>query len=266
MREISRRLHISRNAVGKIVKQQGKLSRKDRSDKIQIDPELLERLYRECDGWLQRIHEKLAEEEGIAVAQVEHRTKTIDSLLSKIARKNYANPLEEIKDLCGVRIVTYYHDDVGRVVGLLKDGFEVDGSASVDKASELEIDEFGYRSPNSVTQNLQALHKKNFLRRDQDGYHLVPQDDERHGIPIRGLVSAGQLQEAIEANLGTITLETLFPNLDRIFAIRVAGQSMKGADIHDGDYVLLIDDDIPNGGIGAVLYNGETSLKRIYTD
>ena len=128
------------------------------------------------------------------------------------------------------------------------------------------IDEFGYRSPNSVTQNLQALHKKNFLRRDQDGYPLVLQDDERHGIPIRGLVSAGQLQEAIEANLGTITLETLFPNLDRIFAIRVAGQSMKGADIHDGDYVLLIDDDIPNGGIGAVLYNGETSLKRIYTD
>lgn len=128
------------------------------------------------------------------------------------------------------------------------------------------IDEFGYRSPNSVTQNLQALHKKNFLRRDQDGYHLVAQDDERRGIPIRGLVSAGQLQEAIEANLGTITLETLFPNLDRIFAIRVAGQSMKGADIHDGDYVLLIDDDIPNGGIGAVLYNGETSLKRIYTD
>ncbi len=128
------------------------------------------------------------------------------------------------------------------------------------------IDEFGYRSPNSVTQNLQALHKKNFLRRDQDGYHLVLQDDERHGIPIRGLVSAGQLQEAIEANLGTITLETLFPNLDHIFAIRVAGQSMKGADIHDGDYVLLIDDDIPNGGIGAVLYNGETSLKRIYTD
>ena len=74
------------------------------------------------------------------------------------------------------------------------------------------------------------------------------------------------LQEAVEANLGTITLETLFPNLDRLFAIRVSGQSMIGADIHDGDYVLLIDDDIPNGGIGAVLYNGETSLKRIYQE
>ena len=36
MREISRRLHISRNAVRTIVKQQGKISRKERNDKIQI--------------------------------------------------------------------------------------------------------------------------------------------------------------------------------------------------------------------------------------
>ena len=128
------------------------------------------------------------------------------------------------------------------------------------------IDEFGYRSPNSVTQNLQALHKKNYLKRDEDGYHLIPDASERQGIPIKGIITAGVLQEAVEADLGEITLETLFPNLDRIFAIRVSGQSMTGADIQDGDYVLLIDDDIPEGGIGAVLYNGETSLKRIYTD
>ena len=67
LREISRRLHVSRNAVRTIVKQQGKITRKQRNDKIQIDPELLERLYRECDGWIQRIHEKLVEEEEIQV-------------------------------------------------------------------------------------------------------------------------------------------------------------------------------------------------------
>lgn len=130
------------------------------------------------------------------------------------------------------------------------------------------VENFGYRSPNSVTQNLQALHKKSYLTRDEDGYHLVD-DGESHdetGIPVKGIISAGQLQEAVEADLGTITLETLFPNLDRIYAIRVSGQSMIGADIEDGDYVLLIDDDIPNGGIGAVLYDGETSLKRIFYD
>lgn len=133
------------------------------------------------------------------------------------------------------------------------------------------VDEFGYRSPNSVTQNLQALFKKGYLLKEDDGYQLTGVTSggmqmQPVGIPIRGIITAGLLQEAVESNMGTITLETLFPNLDRLFAIRVAGQSMIGADINDGDYVLLIDDDIPNGGIGAVLYNGETSLKRIYQE
>ncbi len=129
------------------------------------------------------------------------------------------------------------------------------------------IDEFGYRSPNSVTQNLQALHKKNYLRHDGNGYHLVRERQlDPLSIPVRGIITAGVLQEAVEADLGTITLAALVPNLDRVFAIRVSGQSMTGVDIQDGDYVLLVDDDIPDGGIGAVLYDGETSLKRIYTE
>ncbi len=67
LREISRRLHVSRHAVRTIVRQQGKITRKERKDKIQIAPELIERLYHECDGWIQRIHEKLVEEEQIEV-------------------------------------------------------------------------------------------------------------------------------------------------------------------------------------------------------
>lgn len=133
------------------------------------------------------------------------------------------------------------------------------------------VDQFDYRSPNSVTQNLHALFKKGFLVKEDEGYQFANEpvnvfQGPTRGIPILGTITAGALQEAVEDNQGTITLETLFPNLDRIFAIRVSGQSMIGADIHDGDYVLLIDDDIPNGGIGAVLYDGETSLKRIYQE
>ena len=129
--------------------------------------------------------------------------------------------------------------------------------------------EFGFRSPNSVTQNLQALHRKGFLTKEHDGFFFPEELDQEPvhvGIPIRGIISAGVLQEAVEENLGTISLETLFPGIDRIFAIRVSGNSMVGEDIHDGDYVLLMDDDIPNGGIGAVLYNGETSLKKVFYD
>jgi len=127
--------------------------------------------------------------------------------------------------------------------------------------------EFSYKSSNSITQNLKALTKKGYLIHADGGYQLKSGNENgQAGIPVLGEISAGTLQEAVEANLGNITLETVFPNIDRIFAVRVRGESMIGAEIHDGDYVLLVDDDIPDGGVGAVLYNGETSLKRVFMD
>lgn len=38
-----------------------------RADKIQIDSDMLNRLYQECDGYAQRVHEKLVEEEHISI-------------------------------------------------------------------------------------------------------------------------------------------------------------------------------------------------------
>jgi repressor LexA len=135
-------------------------------------------------------------------------------------------------------------------------------------------DFFGYKSPNSVTQNIQALLKKGYLvKKNDEEYDLPPEkkaayssDVQEEGIPVRGLIAAGYLQEAVEADLGNITMSTLFPNLDQLFALRVSGFSMKDADIYDGDFVLLMDTELNNGEIGAVLYNGETTLKRIFWD
>ena len=133
---------------------------------------------------------------------------------------------------------------------------------------------FDYRSPNSVTQNIQALLKKGFLVKKNDEEYDLPstkksmlsEEFESEGIPIRGLIAAGYLQEAVEADLGSITLSTLFPNLDQLFALRVSGFSMKDANIYDGDFVLLMDTKLNSGDIGAVLYNGETTLKKIFWD
>jgi repressor LexA len=52
------------------------------------------------------------------------------------------------------------------------------------------VDHFDFRSPNSVTQNLQALHKKGYLRRDDSGYHLVLPEQKAPGIPVRGITAA----------------------------------------------------------------------------
>lgn len=67
IREISRRMHMSRNTVRAIVRQEGRTPESARKDMIHIDTELLQRLYGECEGYVERMREKLAEEEGIDV-------------------------------------------------------------------------------------------------------------------------------------------------------------------------------------------------------
>jgi transposase len=68
LRQISRQFKISRGAVRAIIRQQGRMPQTPRRDKIHIDVDLLARLYQECDGWVQRMHEKLVEEEHIEVS------------------------------------------------------------------------------------------------------------------------------------------------------------------------------------------------------
>jgi transposase len=67
LREIARRLHVSRNTVAVVIAQGGQLPKLVRSPKQNIDSQLLRRLYEQCGGWIQRMHEKLAEEQGIEV-------------------------------------------------------------------------------------------------------------------------------------------------------------------------------------------------------
>jgi transposase len=66
-REISRRLRLGRNTVRRIIRQQGQLPPAVRAGRVRIDPQLLEALYKECDGRVQRVHEKLVEEERVEV-------------------------------------------------------------------------------------------------------------------------------------------------------------------------------------------------------
>jgi transposase len=64
IRQLCRHLRVSRNTVRAIIAQKGRMPDAIRKDKIRIDEQLLRRLYQDCNGWVQRIHEKLTEEEG----------------------------------------------------------------------------------------------------------------------------------------------------------------------------------------------------------
>ena len=78
--------------------------------------------------------------------QIIYRLKDRDSLEKKIIRKNYKyDKLDEITDLIGFRVITYFEDDIDKVAGLIKAEFDIDENNSIDKR-QLDADRFGYRS------------------------------------------------------------------------------------------------------------------------
>ncbi len=68
LREIARRLAVSRNTVKRIIALEGEMPQTTRKDKQHIDPEVLRDLHEQCGGYVQRMHEKLTEEQGIEVS------------------------------------------------------------------------------------------------------------------------------------------------------------------------------------------------------
>ncbi len=67
LRRIARQMHVTVNSVRTVIEQKGELPETQRKDKVKVDPELLERLYHDCDGRLQRVHEKLTEEHQVTI-------------------------------------------------------------------------------------------------------------------------------------------------------------------------------------------------------
>ena len=89
----------------------------------------------------------LLDEAGIVVASVESRIKEENSLVGKLEQKGakYAS-LADITDIFGMRIITFYTDDVDKVASAVDRLFDVDWENSVDKRKLLEVDSFGYLS------------------------------------------------------------------------------------------------------------------------
>lgn len=67
IRDISKRLAVSRNTVRVVIHQNGVMPPSCHKVKTDIATELLRRLFVECDGHIQRMHEKLTEEEQVAI-------------------------------------------------------------------------------------------------------------------------------------------------------------------------------------------------------
>ena len=83
----------------------------------------------------------------------------------------------------------------------------------------------------------------------------------RRAVPVLGEIAAGV---PIYADEDT-ELILCDDSLKCDFALRVRGDSMIGARIHDGDLVFIrSQDDVDDGEIAAVVLNDEATLKRVY--
>jgi ppGpp synthetase/RelA/SpoT-type nucleotidyltranferase len=81
------------------------------------------------------------------LAIVQCRPKGVISFANKIISKDkYKEPLKDITDLCGARVIVHFQSQVEKVCDFIKDNFEIDEANSLDLRSRLEVNEFGYRS------------------------------------------------------------------------------------------------------------------------
>ena len=85
---------------------------------------------------------------------ITNREKSPSSLKEKILRetKNYEDPLSEITDLAGVRIITYFVEDVDKIVPLIETEFKIDSENSIDKRKKADPSMFGYVSVHLVVE------------------------------------------------------------------------------------------------------------------
>lgn len=79
-------------------------------------------------------------------SRVKHKKKLRDKYLDP--RKNYTK-LDDITDLAGLRIITYYEDELDRIAEVIKREFNVIPEKSIDKR-EAAPDKFGYYALNLV--------------------------------------------------------------------------------------------------------------------
>ena len=131
----------------------------------------------------------------------------------------------------------------------------------------IEVRGFFHRlSREHLARLFESLCRKGWLVHDNDGGYRLAYNDIHTDIGIVGRITAGTLREAWSDELGFVRFEGRLQHPETLFALEVDGLSMIEDDIHDGDCVLLRRADVFNGQIGAVIVNGETTLKRIYRE
>jgi repressor LexA len=133
---------------------------------------------------------------------------------------------------------------------------------------------FGFHSQTAAMNHLRALERKGVIRRTAGKARSAVDPNTRilpgfRPIPVLGQIPAGIPSDASEwsgTRLGVDLAAFGVEHQAEVFALTVRGDSMIGAQIADGDTVLLQKRVPKKGEIVAALIDGESTLKRYLLD
>jgi repressor LexA len=136
-------------------------------------------------------------------------------------------------------------------------------------------DAVGLASPSTVHAHLEALQRKGYIRKDATKPRAIEisyapgmgpagaRSGVRH-IPLVGRIAAGSPTLALESIEDVMPLPAAIVGDGEFFMLRVKGESMIDAGIHDGDYVVVRkQSDATPGSIVAALLEDEATVKTL---
>jgi putative GTP pyrophosphokinase len=103
--------------------------------------------YTDFTAKIEKLVIDLLEENSLRVHSITSRVKNKTSLRAKLDRSEQKyTKLNDVTDIAGIRIITFFADEVDKVAGIIQREFDIDQEHSVDKRALLDPDRFGYLS------------------------------------------------------------------------------------------------------------------------
>jgi repressor LexA len=128
----------------------------------------------------------------------------------------------------------------------------------------------------TVAQHIDTLVEKGFLEKGNNSARsLIPVEEVEAsinepgvGLPILGMIAAGSPIETISGHKETLEVPAFMVGTKNSYVLQVRGQSMIEDGIHDGDYVVVQEKQVPSNGdtVVALINDGEATLKKYYKE
>jgi len=134
---------------------------------------------------------------------------------------------------------------------------------------------FNLGSVATVADHVETLVAKGLLKKNDNSarsLQIVAAEDfsEEHyvGLPILGLIAAGQPIETLTGHAETLEVPPFMVGTKHSYVLQVKGDSMIEEGIFEGDYVVIQEKEVPSNGdmVVALINDGEATLKRYYKE